>query len=235
MEQAEPWPGRRLRAAVPSGVSEKTSLLWPQTKLLPSIRPTYLPTIITEQSHVLQAGFLWQTVALSTSHALVFVGADRKEKWRRDPTYQLPACSKSHERVPRAEGNLAFKSQGNTVPRSSRRRDLACYLHRGPARPGKRIGSLAALSGSTWMYLVFTCPSPDVTARGIRHPCFFTNLRGATLMGIYRILLGKGLVSSGDAFWWQCLVTDKIINGGGGRGIFYTKGWKGSGDVGSCW
>lgn len=54
-------------------------------------------------------------------------------------------------------------------------------------------------------------------------------------MGIYRILLGTGLVSSGDAFWWQCLVTDKIINGGGGRGIFYTKGWKGSGDVGSCW
>lgn len=136
-EQAEPSPGRRLRAAVPSGVSEKTSLLWPQTKLLPSIRPTYFPTNITEQSHILQAGFLWQTMALSTSPALVFVGADRKEKWRRVPTNQLPACSKSHERVPRAEGNLAFKSQGNTVPRSSRRRDLARYLHRGPVRPGK--------------------------------------------------------------------------------------------------
>jgi len=63
------------------------------------------------------------------------------------------------------------------------------------------------------MYLVFTRPSPDVTGRDVRHPCFFTNLRGATLMWICWIPLWKGLVSTRAAFWRQRLVTDKIING----------------------
>lgn len=73
------------------------------------------------------------------------------------------------------------------------------------------------------MYLVFTCPSPDVTGRDIRHPCFFTNLRGATLMWICRIPLWKGLVSAGNAFWQQCLVTDKIINGDGWGAVYTLK------------
>lgn len=41
-------------------------------------------------------------------------------------------------------------------------------------------------------------------------------------MGI-QILLGKGLVSAGDAFWRQCLVIDKIINGDGGEAFFTLK------------
>lgn len=79
------------------------------------------------------------------------------------------------------------------------------------------------------------CPSAEVTGRGIRHPCFFTDLRGARLLWISRILLGKGLVSAGDAFRQQCLVTDKIMNGDGRKGILYIRGWEGSGDIGSCW
>lgn len=138
--------------------------------------------------------------------------------------------SNNSERVPRTEGNLAFKSQGNTVTWAGG------GVSQAPSqRLGKWIDSLADMSDSWWMYLVFTCPSPDVTGRDIRHPCFFTNLRGATLMWICRIPLWKGLVSAGDAFWQQCLVTDKIINGDGWRSSLYIKGWEGSGDIGSCW
>lgn len=170
-------------------------------------------------------------VALSTFHALVFTGVTGK-KWRRDPTNQPPAHSNSNERVPRTEANLAFKRKESRG--RSRRRSLPCTFTRVTYKAGE-VNWLAALSGSWWMYLVFTCPSPDVTGRDIRHPCFFTNLRGATLMWICRTLLWKGLVSAGDAFWRQCLVTDKIINGAGWGSSLYIKGWEGSGDIGSCW
>lgn len=85
------------------------------------------------------------------------------------------------------------------------------------------------------MYLVFTCPSPDVTGRDVRHPCLFTNPRGAALMWICRSLLWKGLLSAGDAFWQQRLLTDPIINGDGWSSSLYIKGWEGSGAIGSCW
>lgn len=130
-------------------------------------------------------------------------GGQRKN-WRIDPADQPPACSNSNERVPRTEGNLAFKSQGNTVPHAGGGNSQRTFTEdmRGW---GSELTLPAALSGSRWMYLVFTRPSPDVTGRGIRHPCFFTNLRGATLMWICWILLWKGLVSAGDAFRQQCL------------------------------
>lgn len=70
------------------------------------------------------------------------------------------------------------------------------------------------------MCLVFTRPSPDVTGRDVRHPCFFTNLRGTTLMWIP---LWKGLVSTRAAFWRQRLVTDKIINGMEGEAVYTLK------------
>lgn len=55
---------------------------------------------------------MWQTVALGTFHALVFMGATGAGGWRSNPTNQPPAYSIGNERVPRTEGNLAFKRKG---------------------------------------------------------------------------------------------------------------------------
>lgn len=55
---------------------------------------------------------MWQTVALGTFHALVFMGVTGGGEWRSNPTNQPPACSVGNERVPRTEGNLAFRRKG---------------------------------------------------------------------------------------------------------------------------
>lgn len=161
------------------------------------------------------------------------MGATGAGGWRSNPTNQPPAYSIGNERVPRTEGNLAFKRKGKQgesgeeiTPMDLQKRTLRGW--------GSEL-TLWMLSGSWWMYLVFTCPSPDVTGRDARHPCSFSNLRGATLMWICWIPLWKGLVSTRAAFWQQRLVTDKIINGDGGRSSLYIKGWEGSGDIGRCW
>lgn len=155
------------------------------------------------------------------------------EKMEKRSSTRAPSLFKPSWKDPRTEaiwlsrvkGTLHLEQEEGTPKAPSQSTCQAGPVHHWPA----------ALSGSLQVYLVFTYPSPDVTGRGIRHPCSFTNLRGATLMWICQILLREGLVSAGEAFRQQCRATDKIINGDGWRGILYIKGWEDLGDIGSCW
>lgn len=187
-EQAEPGRDASSELLCHLVSQKKASLALASDKASPPCAPPTSAPSSLEQSRILQAGFWWQTGALSTSHALVFVGADRKEKWRRDPTNQLPACSKSHESVPRAEGTWLSRAKGTLCPdRAGGGTRMLPSQRTCEAREVNRLS--AALSGMNVPGLYR--PSPDVTGRGTVVPASLQNLRGATLMGICRILLGK--------------------------------------------